>query len=179
MLTNSTLLDANSGRSLRVRVHPVVLVTSKYPCQVRSNVVFAVGGEAQGVSRVGVKCCYGIAHDDAQACRCRDKHASSTQGVCKRCGSVSLATWSMKTCGSECWQAWSSCIKLQWNLRWFQLKCVVLDDGGCAALWCKANGWVQPGGPKILQKQSWRCSMDVLVALLACVGSHAEGPSRG
>ena len=133
----------------------------------------------RGPLGVAFKCCSGVVHNDVQACRCRDEHALSSQGVCKTCGSVSLATWSMKTCGSSCWQAWSSRIKLLWGLRWFQLKCVVLDVGGCAALWCKANGWVQPGCRKILMKQSWRCSMDVLVALLACVGSHADGPSHG
>ena len=68
--------------------------------------------------------------------------------------------------------------------------------GGCAALWCKANGWAQLGSLKVLTNHfgKTKCDrpaatvccrpivanlgiallMDVLVALLACVGSHAK-----
>ena len=45
VLVNSTLLGANPSK-LRVRLHPVSLVTPKHLCQVLSNEVVAGGGEA-------------------------------------------------------------------------------------------------------------------------------------
>ena len=46
VLVNSTLLGANPSK-LRVRLHPVYLVTPKHICQVLSNEVVAGGGEAK------------------------------------------------------------------------------------------------------------------------------------
>ena len=46
VLANSTLLGANSSK-LRVRLHPVYLVTPKHLRQVLGNEVVAVGGEAE------------------------------------------------------------------------------------------------------------------------------------
>ena len=46
-----------------------------------------------------------------------------------------MATWSMRRVVLML-ATWSSCVKSLWNLRWFQLRCVVFGIGGCAALWC-------------------------------------------
>ena len=121
VLTNSKLFGANSSILPRVRLHPV------YPGSLNA---FQSGNQQLG------GCCWWWGSRSlkgwrlsavrmlpivARACRCIGRHTLSTQGgVCKTCGSVSLATWSTQTCGSECRQAWSSSIKLQWDL-WFQL----------------------------------------------------------
>ena len=133
-----------------MRLHPVYsgsLLTSLSGTQ---QLVVAAGGGTQGVSRVGVSSAVRVL-PNAQACRCSDENSLSTRGgVCKTCGFV-LLQYGAQTCGSECWQALGSRIKMAMaTLGGCLLGCMVLDVGGCAALWCKTNGWVQPGSLKIL-----------------------------
>ena len=115
-LTNSTLFGAHPKVMLLVRVHPVYSGNPENISVRYSAVGLLLVVEIQGISRLALVCCSGVAHERAQVCRCSDVPSSSTPGgVCKTCGSASLATWSMKTCGSECWKAWSSSSKLRWR----------------------------------------------------------------